>query len=414
MPTTSADPPKASAASEAKPSMKGRSQFAGAMFLMATSAIGPGFITQTTVFTDQLMAAFAFAILASVLVDIAIQLNVWRVIGVSGRRAQDLANDVVPGAGYLLAILDVAGGLVFNIGNIAGTSLGLNAIFGLDVRVGGAISAAVAMAIFLVRRAGVAMDRVVILLGFVMIALTTWVAIATSPPVGDALLQTVAPETVDLLVITTLIGGTVGGYIVYAGAHRLVDNGVKGEAYVREITRSSIIGVAITGVMRVLLFLAILGVVAGGAKLDTLNPTASAFENALGETGKIVFGVIIWSAAITSVIGASYTSTSFLKVMGPWVERWERWVVCGFIAISAAIFLTLGAAPVKLLVFAGAFNALILPVGLGLLLWVAARRQDLMGGYKYPRWLIGIGTLAWVLTAYLGYTVIDMSLGTLL
>lgn len=411
MPTTSADLPEASAA---KPSLRGRSQFAGAMFLMATSAIGPGFITQTTVFTDQLRAAFAFAILASVLVDIAIQLNVWRVIGISGRRAQDLANDVVPGAGYLLAILDVAGGLVFNIGNIAGTSLGLNAIFGLDVRVGGAISAAVAMAIFLVRKAGVAMDRVVILLGFVMIVLTTWVAIATSPPVGDALLQTVAPETVDLLVITTLIGGTVGGYIVYAGAHRLVDNGVKGEEYVREITRSSIIGVAITGVMRVLLFLAVLGVVAGGVKLDELNPAASAFESTLGETGKIVFGVIIWSAAITSVIGASYTSTSFLKVMGPWVERWERWVVCGFIAISAAIFLALGAAPVKLLVFAGAFNALILPVGLGLLLWLAARRQDLLGGYKYPRWLIVIGALAWVLTVYLGYIVIDMSLGTLL
>ena len=84
------------------------------------------------------------------------------------------------------------------------------------------------------------------------------------------------------------------------------------------------------------------------------------------------------------------------------------------IAISAAIFLALGAAPVKLLVFAGAFNALILPVGLGLLLWLAARRQDLLGGYKYPRWLIVIGALAWVLTVYLGYIVIDMSLGTLL
>lgn len=385
----------------------------GAMFLMATSAIGPGFITQTTLFTDQLMAAFAFAILASVVVDIVIQLNVWRVVGVSGRRAQDLANSVVPGAGYLLAFLDVLGGLIFNIGNIAGTSLGLNAIFGLDVRVGGAISALVAIGIFLVRQAGVAMDRVVILLGFVMIGLTTWVAITTSPPVGDALLQSVAPETVDLLVITTLIGGTVGGYIVYAGAHRLVDNGVKGERYVRQITRSSIIGVAITAVMRVLLFLAILGVVAGGAKLDALNPPASAFQIALGDTGKIVFGVIMWSAAITSVIGASYTSTSFLKVLGSWVGRWERWVVCGFIVVSATIFLILGTTPVNLLVFAGAFNALILPVGLGFLLWVAARRQDLLGGYKYPRWLIVAGALAWALTVYLGYSVIDLSLETL-
>jgi len=325
------------------------------------------------------------------------------VIGVSGRRAQDLANSVVPGAGYLLAALDVLGGLVFNIGNIAGTSLGLDAIFGLDVRVGAAISAAVAIGIFLVRQAGVAMDRVVVLLGLVMIALTTFVAIKTRPPVGDALVQTVSPDTVSFLVITTLIGGTVGGYIVYAGAHRLVDNGIKGERYVPEITRSSITGVAITAVMRIVLFLAILGVVAGGAKLDALNPAASAFQNALGTGGKIVFGIIFWSAAITSVIGASYTSTSFLKVMGRWVTRWERWVVCGFIVISTAVFLVAATTPVKLLIFAGAFNGLILPFGLGILLWIAARRRDLLDGYRYPAWLIAVGVVAWVATIYLGY-----------
>lgn len=383
--------------------LSGRAKFLGAMFLMSTSAIGPGFITQTTAFTAELMAAFAFAIAASILVDIAIQLNVWRVVGVSGRRAQDLANSVVPGAGYVLAFLDVLGGLLFNVANVAGTSLGLEALFGLDVRVGGAISAAVAIGVFLMRQAGVAMDRVVVLLGGVMIALTTWIAIKTEPPVGEALRQTVAPDTISFLVITTLIGGTVGGYIVYAGAHRLVDNGIKGEQFVPQITRSSITGVAITGVMRVLLFLAILGVVAGGAQLDPLNPTADAFETALGTTGKILFGVIIWCAAITSVIGASYTSVSFLKVLGSWVARWERWVVCGFIVVSALIFIIAGKAPVKLLIFAGGFNGLILPFGLGILLWIAARRRDLMGGYRYPTWLVAIGAIAWVLTIYLGY-----------
>ena len=72
------------------------------------------------------------------------------------------------------------------------------------------------------------MDRVVVVLGVVMLALTTYVAIKTTPPVGEALVQSVAPDTVQFLAITTLIGGTVGGYIVYAGAHRLVDNGVQG------------------------------------------------------------------------------------------------------------------------------------------------------------------------------------------
>src|SRR2546428_6411745 len=81
----------------------------GAAFLMATSAIGPGFLTQTAVFTSVLGADFAFAILASVLVDLAVQVNVWRVLGVARRRGPGLASPGLPGLGAVLA-LPVAGG----------------------------------------------------------------------------------------------------------------------------------------------------------------------------------------------------------------------------------------------------------------------------------------------------------------
>jgi Mn2+/Fe2+ NRAMP family transporter len=49
---------------------------------------------------------------------------------------------------------------------------------------------------------------------------------------------------------------------------------------------------------------------------------------------------------------------------------------------------------------------LILPLGFGLLLWVAWRRRDLMGGYRYPVWLLGVGVLAWLVTLYLGYNAV--------
>lgn len=52
----------------------------GAAFLMATSAVGPGFLTQTTVFTQTLAASFGFVILLSILLDIGVQLNVWRIM----------------------------------------------------------------------------------------------------------------------------------------------------------------------------------------------------------------------------------------------------------------------------------------------------------------------------------------------
>lgn len=389
------------------PAASRRGALLGAMFLMATSAIGPGFITQTTVFTAKLGAAFAFAILVSVLIDVAIQLNVWRVVGVSGRRAQDLGNRVVPGGGYALAALDVFGGLVFNIGNVAGCALGLNALFGLEVKVGGAVSALVAIAIFLVRRAGVAMDRIVVVLGALMIVMTLYVTVVSHPPFGDALRETVAPGTVDFLVITTLVGGTVGGYITYAGAHRMVDSGLTGPENIAGITRSSITGIIVTAVMRALLFLAVLGVVAGGAKLAAGNPAASAFEHAAGEGGLRLFGLIMWSAAITSVIGASYTSVSFLIDFSSWIARYRNQVVVGFILVSTVIYLFIGTTPAKLLVLAGALNGLILPFGLAVLLWVAASRRDLLHGYRYPAWLLALGVGAWLLSLYLGWNALS-------
>lgn len=378
-----------------------RSTVIGAMFLMATSAIGPGFITQTTTFTVTMGAAFAFAIAISILLDIALQLNVWRVIGVTGRRAQELGNLVFPGLGWLMAGLLLAGGLVFNVGNISGTGLGTDAMFGLSPRIGGAVSAAIAIAIFLSKRAGVAIDRIVVVLGGVMIALTTYIAITSRPPVGRALRNVVLPENVSILAITTLIGGTIGGYIVYAGAHRLLDSGIQGPEHLREITRGSVVGVLITGVMRVMLFLAILGVVTGGAALDPKSQAASAFQAAAGQAGLRVFGIVLWAASITSVIGASYTTVSFVTSRLRTSERTRSILVVGFIVITAGVYLLSGTAPVTLLVFAGAFNGLLLPVGIGVMLWVAWRRTDLLNGYSYPRWLLGIGGLAWLLTVYL-------------
>lgn len=392
--------PGATAAQGAPKNSGHRSALLGAMFLMATSAIGPGFITQTTVFTVQLGAAFAFAILVSILVDIAVQLNVWRVIGVSGMRAQELANQVLPGAGYVLAALVFLGGAVFNIGNIAGTGLGLNAMLGMEPKLGGAISAVIAILVFLSKRAGLALDRIVVALGAVMILMMLYVAIVAAPPVGEALKNTVMPEEVDFLVITTLIGGTVGGYITYSGAHRMIDSGVTGVDSVREITRTSVLGILVTCVMRVLLFLAIFGVVASGVALAGDTMAADAFRAAAGEIGVRIFGVVLWAAALTSVIGAAFTSISFVTSSAG-SPRTRNLLTVGFIMVCGVIYLVLGQAPQTLLVFAGAFNGLILPFGFAILLWVGWRRRDLLQGYRYPGWLLVVGLIAWVLSVFL-------------
>ena len=374
----------------------------GAAFLMATSAIGPGFLVQTTRFTSQLLTSFGFVILISLLLDIGAQVNIWRIITVSDNRAQDVANKLLPGLGVALACLIGFGGLVFNIGNIAGCGLGLQALTGADPKWGAAISCVVALGIFWYKDAGLLIDRLVKVLGLLMIGFTLYVAAVSAPPITLALQHTIWPEKIDLLTIITLVGGTVGGYISFAGAHRLLDAGIRGRAALPEVTRSAVSGILITTVMRYLLFLAVLGVVWSGVVLDEKNPAASVFQAAAGNTGMRFFGLVMWCAALTSVIGASYTSLSFFKTLHPYINRHLRSFITLFICISTVFFLVIGN-PVKLLLMAGAVNGMILPLALSLIL-VAASKQRIIGDYRHPRWMYVAGWLVVAVMTWMSIT----------
>ncbi len=367
---------------------------------MATSAIGPGFLTQTAVFTADLLTSFGFVILISLIIDIGAQVNIWSIIAVSRKRAQDIANQLLPGLGYFLAALVAFGGLVFNIGNIAGCGLGLNALVGIPVHTGAIISCVIALGIFWYREAGRLIDHVVRLLGLIMIGLTLYVAFSAHPPVGEALLKTVWPDRIDPLKIVTLVGGTVGGYITFSGAHRLLDAGISGRASLPAVKRSAITGVVITTFMRYILFLAALGVVWGGVQLDVANPAGSVFQHAAGNTGYRFFGLVMWCAAITSVTGASFTSVSFLKTLSDIIRQHERWFISGFIILSTIIFMWIGN-PVLLLIVAGALNGLILPVALAVIL-IAARKVEITAGYRHPIWMQIAGWLVVLVMSWMG------------
>lgn len=389
-----------------------RSALLGAAFLMATSAIGPGFLTQTAVFTQQLGASFGFAILASILLDIGAQLNVWRVLAVARMPAQQVADRVLPGLGLLLAALVATGGLAFNIGNVAGAALGLEALLGLPLTTGALLSAVFAVGLFVMREAGRAMDRFAQLMGFVMVAATAYIAVAAAPPLGEAALRTIAPTRLELLPIVTLVGGTVGGYITFAGGHRLLDAGVSGVERLGEVNRAAVTGILVTGAMRVLLFLAALGVVTAGVTLDAANPAAAIFASAGGALGRRAFGLVMWAAAVTSIVGATYTSISFVRTFSARIAAHERVVQVAFVAASTLVFVLVGR-PVTLLVLVGALNGFLLPLSLGVML-VAARRRDIVGDYRHPAWLTAAGALVAAVMAVMSVVTAAREMGKLL
>jgi len=370
----------------------------GAAFLMANSSIGPGFLTQTTVFTQQLLTSFGFVIFVSVLLDIGAQLNTWRVLTISEMRAQDIANKVLPGLGFVLTALVVLGGFAFNIGNIAGCGLGMNVLFGWSFEKGAIISGIIALILFWVKEIGKMLDSFTKILGTLKIMLTLFIAYAAHPPLLQAVHHTFIPEKISTAAIVTIVGGTVGGYITFSGAHRLLDAGIKGKENMALVNKSALSGIIISTIMRFILFLAVVGVASQQVVLDANNPAATVFKTAAGMAGYNIFGVVLWSAAISSVVGAAYTSVSFFKTFHPAIQKNERWWISIFIILSALVFVFIGK-PKELLLLAGALNGLILPFALAIIL-IAATKTALMKNYRHPLWMQLAG---WIVVVIMGW-----------
>lgn len=383
----------------------------GAAFLMATSAVGPGFMTQTAVFTQKYGSDFGFVILISIILSFIAQLNIWRIITVSNLRGQDIANKVLPGLGYVVAFLVALGGLAFNIGNVGGAALGLNTIFDLNISVAAGIAGIFGIVIFISKKASSAMDLIAKVFGLIMIVLIAFVAFKTNPPVVQAIKHTFLPTQIPLLSIITLVGGTVGGYITFSGGHRLLDAGISGVGSLKDVNKSAGVGILVDLCIRVLLFLAILGVVSAGFILDEKNPAGDAFKIATGDIGNILFGIVFFCAAMTSVVGAAYTSVSFLKTLFKGINKYENLWIIIFIAVSTLILIFIGK-PAKLLVLAGALNGLILPITLCVMLYACTKKQ-IVGEYVHAKWLFYSGWIVVIITAILGLMSLQPILGLL-
>ena len=393
----------------AKPS---RSVLFGAAFLMATSAIGPGFLTQTSKFTAQYGAPLILIVLLAILMDITAQINIWSIVSVSKMRAQEVANKVLPGLGVVLAILVAIGGLAFNVGNVGGVALGFNAMCGLNEKAGAVIAGCLGIIIFVNKNAKTIMDKVATVLASVILVTVLVVAIISKPPLGVVASSLTKFNEIPTMFValTTLLGGSCGGYIAFSGAHRLLDAGISGPENVGHVRKSVIQGCATSGTVRILLFLAVLGTCMIGSQwnaanadaiISASNPAAEAFRLSAGNLGYRLFGLCLFSAGVSSVVGAAFTSVSFLKTLHPFIAKYERQFVVGFIAFSTLMMVLVGNAA-QLLIIAGAFNGLILPVSLGVML-LACRNKKIVGEeYKHPTWMIALGVIVVCISLWAG------------
>ncbi len=305
------------------------------------------------------------------------------------------------------------------MGNVGGVALGFNAMIGLDQKVGAVVAGCLGIIIFINKNAKTIMDKVATVLAAIILVTVLVVAIISEPPLGEVgkglvnFNYLLDPETNMFTALTTLLGGSCGGYIAFSGAHRLLDAGISGPENIGHVRKSVLQGCGTSGAVRILLFLAVLGTCMSGtqwlaenAKIITDaanggNPAAEAFRLAAGDLGYRLFGLCLFSAGVSSVVGAAYTSVSFLKTLHPFIAKYERQFVVGFIAFSTLMMVIVGNAA-ALLIIAGAFNGLILPVTLGVMLFAGRSNRIVGTEYKHPIPLIILGAIVVGISLYSG------------
>ena len=386
----------------------------GAAFLMAASAVGPGFLIQTSRFSAEGGLPFFYAILFVTLADVVAKANVWSVIGASGKTGAQIADSIKKGLGTALTVMIVFGGLAFNVGNIGGVALGLSAVFGLEERIGALIGGVLAAAILGLRGAKRIVDRLAVVLSAVIVASVLAVAIKTQPPVltAAASVPTFSALPGMFFPLITLLGGACGGYIPFSGAHRLLESE---SGLPKVFRRSAVLGASVSGLVRLLLFFCVIGVCCAGRSwiaenaaliAASENPAAQTFLLAAGEWGKRLFGVTLFAAGLACTIGAAYTSVSFLKTLRPFIAAHERGFLLGMIGCSALILLLFGNAG-RFAILAGTVNGFVLPVSLGCIL-LACRRKEIVGDYRHPLPLLLAG---WFIVLLSGVLAIRLLVG---
>ena len=151
-----------------------------------------------------------------------------------------------------------------------------------------------------------------------------------------------------------------------------------------------------------------------GIGVNDLAATKEFYKNALGIEHLPEDEIVEEQKVKVSFFPCGDAELEFLETttpdgpIGKFIEKNEKWFIVGFIILSTIVMALIGQ-PATLLVLAGALNGLILPITLGVCL-VASKKKTIMGeDYHHPTWLLILGIIVVIISAYLGIT----SLGNL-
>jgi len=365
----------------------------GPGLLVTAAFVGPGTVTTATragaSYGFALLWAIGFSVVATIVFqEMAARLGLVAKMELGQALRESVPN---PAARMMMAALVIGaiaiGNAAYEMGNIAGASMGLETITGVSGRVwsvgvGGGAAAILFVGTY--RRFERILVAMVILMSLAFIA----TAIVVRPDVSAIVSGLLRPTIPDgsLTTVIALIGTTVVPYnlFLHAGAVRAkwadIDDT---RSALRAVRWDTALAVGLGGAMTCAIMTTSATVFAPGTEIAEPAQMVEQLRPLLGSAAAPVFAIGLAAAGLTSAItaplAAAYATAGVLGWREGASSRRFRAVWCAVILVGTG-FAVAGMKPVKAIVFAQAANGILLPIVAVFLIFVVNRRA-IMGRY---------------------------------
>ncbi len=362
--------------------------------LVTAAFIGPGTVTVCTLagakFGYDLLWAIALSTIACmVLQEMAARLGIITQKGLSAVLQSQIKT---PWLRYFILFIVISaifvGNAAYEAGNISGGVLGLStvtgdpyiSISGFKVNYLSLIIGAIAFVFLFIGNYKI-LERVLFSLVIFMSIAFLLAAMITQPNILDILkgfIPNFSSEKTWLII--SLIGTTVVPYNLFLHAS-VVGEKWKSPADLALAKKDTQIAILVGGIISMAIIIAAASV--QSTEINNAADLALSLEPLFGKAAKLVIGLGLFAAGITSAITAPMAAAYVVKGCFGWKEGLKSnkfrltWMIVLFIGV---LFSSLGFKSIEIIKFAQIANGLLLPFIAGFLLW-AMNQKEVLGEY---------------------------------
>ena len=364
--------------------------------LIAAAFIGPGTVTLCTLAGVKFGMSLLWTLLIAVLASITLQSMAVK-IGIIGKKSitealkDEISNPVIKYIIITLIFMTILiGNTAYEAGNISGAVMGLETLFGqikidfkdFSLNIHAIIIGLLAGALLWIGKYRI-IERCLIGLVIIMSIAFLFTAIATRPSllsILSGLLSFKAPAG-SLLTIIGLVGTTIVPYNLFLHAE-LVKEKWNDKGDLKFALKDLIIALGLGGLISLSIVITASSIKA--TDINTVGDLALGLESVFGTFSRHFLAIGLFAAGITSTItaplAAAYVVCGCFGLSTNLQSNYFKFIWLSII-LFGVFFSATGLKLITIIQFAQITNGVLLPIMVGLLLWMV-NKSSLLGNFK--------------------------------